>query len=67
MFNAQLNQRIKMMNNTQQELIQNEQQFVKGRVKSVFFQSNDSFYKVILISVEGNELRLERAHDHGDG
>ena len=41
-----------MMNNTQQELIQNEQQFVKGRVKSVFFQSNDSFYKVILISVK---------------
>lgn len=51
MFNVQSNQRIKPMND-QQELIQENQQYVKGRLKSIFFQSNDSFYKVILISVK---------------
>lgn len=40
------------MNTKQQQLLHDEYQFVIGRVKSVFFQSNDSFYKVILVSVK---------------
>lgn len=40
------------MNDTQQQQLQKGQQSVTGRVKSIFFQSNNSFYKVLLISIK---------------
>lgn len=38
------------------ELIQDQEQYVIGRVKNIFFQNNDNFYKVLLVSVEENNF-----------
>lgn len=38
------------------ELIQENQQYVIGHVKSIFFQSPDNFYKVLLVKIEENNF-----------